>query len=109
MFGNHPRLNPLAARKQMLIAESDLNRALLAGEVSALTMGLHAFATRAKTFGSIASAAALLVGGLAAWRRGSEPDAVAKPSTLQTILKLAGLLPPLWQALRPQARELPKP
>ena len=108
MFGNPPRLNPLAARKQLLIAESDLNRALLAGELTALTMGLHVFATRAKTFGSIASVTALLVGGLAAGRRGSKPDAVAKPSTLQTILQLAGLLPPLWQALRPQARELPK-
>jgi hypothetical protein len=108
MFGSHPRLNPLAARKQLLIAESDLSRALLASDMTALTMELHALTARAKTFGSIASATALLVGGLAARRRGSKPDAVAKPSTLQTILQLAALLPPLWQAIRPQARELPR-
>ena len=35
-----------------------------------LTAGVHSFTDRAKTFGSIASAAALLVAGLAAFRRG---------------------------------------
>ena len=32
MFGKKPRLNPLESRKQLLIAESELNRAQLVQE-----------------------------------------------------------------------------
>ena len=32
MFGKNPRMNPLESRKQLLIAESELNRAQLVGD-----------------------------------------------------------------------------
>ena len=82
MFGKNPRMNPLESRKQLLIAESELNRAQLAGDLAALTAGVRTLADRAKSFGSIASSAAVLVAGLAAFRRGKPVDAVAKPSWL---------------------------
>ena len=100
MFGKKPRMNPLESRKQLLIAESELNRAQLVQELAALTAGVRTLADRAKTFGSIASSAALLVAGLAAFRRGKSADADAKPSRWQTLLKGAGLISTLWLAFR---------
>jgi hypothetical protein len=99
MFGKEPRLNPLESRKQLLIAESELNRAQLVQEWVAMTVG-RTLTGRVKSFGSIASAAALLVAGLAALRRGNSGSAGVKPSWLQTILKGAGMVSTLWLAFR---------
>jgi len=100
MFGNNPRVNPLAARKQLLVAESELNRAQLVQEWSAMTVGVRTLTGRVKSFGSIASAAALLVAGLAAFQRGKSVDADAKPFWLRTVLKGAGMVSSLWLAFR---------
>jgi hypothetical protein len=62
-------MNPLESRKQLLIAESELNRAQLVADLAALTAGVRAITDRARSFGSIASSAAVLVAGLAAFRR----------------------------------------
>ena len=98
-------MNPLESRKQLLIAESELNRAQLAGDVAALTAELRALRDRANSFGSIASSAAVLVTGLAAFRRGKPVGAGAKPSWLRTILKGAGLFSTFWLAFRSQRRD----
>jgi len=105
MFGKNPRMNPLESRKQLLIAESELNRAQLVGDMAALTAGIRTLTDRAKSFGSIASAAALLVAGLAAFRRGKCVDAGVKPSWLQTILKGAGMVSTLWLAFRAKGHD----
>ena len=105
MFGKNPRMNPLESRKQLLIAESELNRAQLVGDMAALTAEVRTLAGRAKSFGSIASSAAVLVAGLAAFRRGKPADADAKPSWLRTILKGAGLISTLWLEFRSQGRD----
>ena len=105
MFGKKPRLNPLESRKQLLIAESELNRAQMAGDMAALTAGVRTLTDRAKSFGSIASSAAVLVAGLAAFRRGKPAGANAKPSWLRTILKGAGLISTFWLAFRSQRRD----
>ena len=97
-------MNPLESRKRLLIAESELNRAQLAQEWGAMTAGVHTLAGRARSFGSIAMAAAVLVAGLAAFRRGKSVEADAKPSWLQTILKGAGTVSTLWLAFRSQGR-----
>ena len=52
----------------------------------------------------MASSAAVLVTGLAAFRRGKSA-AAAKPSWLQTMLKGAGLISTLWLAFRPPDRD----
>ena len=98
-------MNPLESRKQLLIAESELNRAQLVGDMAALTAGVRTLTDRAKSFGTIASSAAVLVAGLAAFRRGKPMDADAKPSRLQTILKGAGLISTLSLAFRSQRRD----
>jgi hypothetical protein len=104
MFGNHPRLNPLESRKRLLIAESELNRAQLAQEWAALTAGICTFTGRVKSFGSIASATALLVAGLAAFRRGKRADANVKPSWFQMALKGAQAAGSIWLAFRARSR-----
>jgi hypothetical protein len=97
-------MNSLDSRKQLLIAESELNRAQLAGDMAALTAGVRTITDRAKSFGSIASSAAVLVAGLAAFRRSKPVGAAAKPSWIQTILKGAGLISTLWLACRSPGR-----
>ncbi len=93
-------MNSLKSRKQLLIAESELNRAQLAGDLTALADGVRTLTDRAKSFGSIVSSTMVLVAGLAAFRRGKTMDAEGKPSWLQTILKSAGLVSTLWLAFR---------
>ena len=104
MFEKNPRMNSLKSRKQILIAESELNRAQLVGDLAALTADVRTLTDRAKSFGSIASSAAVLVAGLAAFRRGKPVDADAKPSWLRTILKGAGLISTFWLAFRPRPK-----
>jgi hypothetical protein len=98
-------MNPLEARKQLLIAESELNRGRLSQEWDAMTVCIRTLTGRVKPFGAIASAAALLVAGLAASQRGKRVDADAKPSWLQTILKGASLISTLWLAFRSRGRD----
>ena len=105
MFGKNPRLNPLASRKQLLIAESELNRAQLVEEWQAMTDGVRSVADRTRTISSVASAAVSLIAGLASFRRSKCVDADVKPSWLQTILKGAGLISSLWLAFRSQERD----
>ena len=104
MFGKNPRMNPLQSRKQLLLAESELNRAQLAGDMAALTADVRALTGRAKTIGLLASSATALLVGLAAFRRKQSAPAGGKSSWLQTIVKGAGLISSLWLAFRPPAR-----
>lgn len=104
MFGKDPRVNPLASRKQLLVAESDLNRARMMDDVTALAAEVRGLGDRAKSYGSIALSAAVLVSGLAAFRRRKPGDTDAKSSWLQTVLKGAGLISNLWLAFRLKGR-----
>ena len=100
MFRSHLRVNPLESRKRLLVAESELNRAQLGQEWEAIADGVRLLCDRAKSYGAIASAAALLLTGLAAFRRGKTVNAPAKLSWLQTILKGANAVSTLWLAFR---------
>ena len=104
MFGKKPRLNPLESRKQLLIAESELNRAQMVQEWQAMADGVHSVADRARTISSIASTAASLIAGLASFRRNKSAPAAEKPSLGQTLLKGAGLISTVWQAIRSSGR-----
>ena len=79
MFGDSPRMNPLETRKRLLIAESELNRAQLAQEWGAMTVGVRTLTDRAKSYASIASSAAVLVG---AWRPSGAASPLPPPSNL---------------------------
>lgn len=105
MFGKNPRIDSLESRKQILIAESELNRAQLADDLAALTVGVRTFTDRAKSLGSLVSAAAVLVAGLMAFRRRPSATADTKPAWWQTLLKGAGLISTFWMAFRSAGRD----
>ena len=100
-------MKPLESRKQLLIVESELNRAQLVQEWQVVRAEVQALADQARTVRSMASAVTTLVTGLASCRRKSSPPAAGKTSWLQTILKGAGLVSTLWQSFRPSGGEPP--
>lgn len=100
MPGKYPRLNRLAAQKQLLLAESELNRAQLAQEWRALADDAHALADQTKTIRSLATATATLVAGLTSFRHKPSSPSAEKPSWWQTLLKGAGVVGTFWQTFR---------
>lgn len=97
-------MNALQSRKQLLISESEFNRAHLVKDLTALTADVHRLAERARAFGAIASSAAVLVTGLVALQRVRTGSAGAKSGWRQTIAKGAGLVSTLWLAFRARSR-----
>ena len=104
MFGKNPRLNPLASRKQLLIVESEINRAQLVQEWQKMADGVRSIADRAGTISSVVSAAASLIAGLASFRRARSTPVDEKPSWWQTLLKGAQLAGLLWSEFRPRPK-----
>jgi hypothetical protein len=89
-------MNPLASRKQLLIAESELNRAHLAQDWQALAGEANELAQQAATIRSLASASVVLISELVTRRQ----PAAKKTSWLQSILKGAQLAGSLWTQFR---------
>jgi hypothetical protein len=87
-------------RKQLLIADSELNRAQLSEEWQKMAHGVGYLAHQAKTITAWASAAALLVAGITAWRHGPSAPPTAKTSWFQRILIGARLASTTWFAFR---------
>ena len=100
MFGETSHVSPLASRKQLLIAESELNRAQMSEEWRTMAQGVRNRAYRVNTMGAWISSAALLLTGLAALRRGPLAPGTAKSSWFQDIVNGARLASTIWLALR---------
>jgi hypothetical protein len=105
MFWKKPHLSPLETRKQLLLAESELNRAQLVQEWQAMADEVRSVADRARTIGSLASTAASLIAGLASARRKKSAPAAKKTSWWQSLLKGAGLVSTVWQAFRSRGQD----
>ena len=97
-------MNPLESRKQLLIAESELNRAQLIQEWQTMADGVRSVADRARTISSLASAAVSLIAGLVSFRRTRSAPAGEKPSWWQTLLQGAQLAGLLWSEFRPRPK-----
>lgn len=104
MPGRRTRLTPLGARKQLLIAESELHRARLVEDAAEVAAGLKSATVRVRSIGSIASSAAVLMASAAALRASGPVGPKVKTSPLRAILKGMGLLSTLWLAFRSQGR-----
>jgi hypothetical protein len=98
-------MKPLESRKQLLVAESELNRAQLVQEWRIMAGEARTLAHQAKTISSLASAAAAMVSGLLSLRRKAAAPAAEKPQWWQSILKGAGLVSSLWQSFRPPGHD----
>ena len=93
-------MNPLSLRKQLLIAESDINRFESLQDWQRLADGVRGAAHRAKSVGSLAGAAVLLAVGFSALAPKKSKPAVPKSSWFQTILHGARLASSIWLAVR---------
>lgn len=111
MPGTDPGLTPLETRKQLLIVESELNRAQIMVEWQAMTEGVRGFTDRVKSAGPLASIVALFAAGVTAFRRGKAAPAGAKQSWFTLVLKGAQLANSIWSAFRakPAASQQDKP
>lgn len=98
MFGKTSQLSPLELRKQLLIAESELNRAHLSAEWRRIAHGARNLAHRAKTITTVASSATLILAGFDAFRGGNAADAEGKSSWFHRILRGAQLAHSIWLA-----------
>ena len=106
MFGRPPALTPLQTRKQLLLAESELNREQFKQDWQAARHELAVVAGHARTISSYAAIGAALLGGLAVWRSiKSAPPAAPRVSWLDRLTKGASLVSTLWSAIRPPSRE----
>ena len=93
-------MNPLALRKQLLIAESELNRAQLAQEWQTMGRGVRDLAQGAKAISAWASAVALLVSEWVAFRHRKVTPAEARPSWFKRLLYGAQFAYSIWLAFR---------
>jgi hypothetical protein len=105
MFGETSHISPLECRKQLLIAESDLNRAQLSEGWQMMAQGVRDLARRTKTIRGWASSAALLLAGVTALRRSPLVPATAKSSWFQKIVSGARLASTVWFALRARGEQ----
>lgn len=97
MFGQKPGINPLEARKQLLIAESELNRGQMLDEWQGIAVGMRSLTDRVKSVGSLASAATLLV---SAFPLRKSESSTGKSSWVNTMFKGAKLAGSMWLAYR---------
>ena len=98
-------MNPLQFRKQLLVAESTLNRAQLVADVTAFAADVRSLTIRYIFLGSVASSAAVLVAGLAAFQNARAKNPEVKQSWFRTLLKGAGFASTLWLAFRSRGRD----
>jgi len=95
-------MNVLESRKQLLIAESELNRAELVEEWQTMADNVRLIADRARRFSSLALAAASLISALVSFRRTASVG--KKPSWWQTLLGGAQLAGSLWAEFGPRPK-----
>lgn len=102
MFGKNPRMNPIAARKQFLIAESEINRAQLVHDWQIMANGVRSATHRVKSMGALALAATSLISGLVSFWRSKSAPADEKLAWWQTLLKGALMAGSLWAQFSPR-------
>jgi hypothetical protein len=93
-------MNPNALRKQLLVAESELQRAQLSSQLIAGHAVVRSLLDRSSSYGSMVSSAAVLMAGLAAFQRARTPDSEPRFAWLPNVLKVAGLISTVWLAIR---------
>jgi hypothetical protein len=107
MSGKNFQLTPLESRKQLLLVESELNRAQLVAELRDFKNELHQLEDQMQAIGSLASSAATLVntfsaiGSAFAHRDGEDRKG---KSWISTLLNGARTGVSLWSALRSHSK-----
>jgi len=101
MPGENVHLTPLESRKQLLLLESELNRAQLLNEVHDLKNEIHRLKDQLHAIGSVASSAAKLADTVSAIGRAfSHREEGDKASWISRLLNGAKTGTSLWLLLR---------
>jgi hypothetical protein len=106
MSGNNSHLSPLEQRKQLLIAESELNRAHLTEEWRTMGDGVSHLGRRFTSLDAWISSLTVAVTGLAAWRARPLPAPAARLPWLQKLLQGVTVASTIWLASQGSARQL---
>jgi len=93
-------MSSVAARKERLIAESELHRAELSNDWRMLAVGAHDLVHRARAVTAWGSAVATLVAGLTAFHHKQVRCVAKRPSWWQRVLGSAELASSIWMAFR---------
>jgi hypothetical protein len=104
MPGKTSHVSALESRRQLLVAESELNRAGLADEWQAMAHGVRDLGYRARSIAAWVSSAAVLVAGVTALRHGPPRPGTAKTGWLVRIVKGARLASTIWFAFRARGK-----
>lgn len=94
-------MNSRQAHKQLLLAESELNRIQLRVEWETMTDRVRLVSNQARTIGSLGSAAASFLFSASFFARTKGARECAKPLWWQTLLKGAQIAGSIWQVLCP--------
>ena len=93
-------MNPLQSRKQLLIAESEINRVQLGREWQKLNDEAGAVADKAKSFNGLATSILSLVAAVGTFTNAAPAPAAAKSSWLQKISSGVKLASTVWLMFR---------
>lgn len=93
-------MNSLQSRKQLLIAESEINRVQLGREWQELTAEVGAVADKAKSFNGLATSILSLVATVGNFTNAASAPAAAKTSWLQKISSGVKLASTVWLMFR---------
>ena len=102
MFGKESCISVLAARRQLLVAESEINRVRLGQEWQALTDEANQVVHRAKSFTGMATSILSLIAAVGVFTRPAPTPATAKTSWLQKISSGVRLASTVWLLFRPR-------
>ena len=103
MFGKKVVMNPLQARKRLLLAESDINRELLAHEWDALSAGARQATQTLRQVGSVALSVGALAASFSLFRKPHPP--AEKSSWLSRLVKGVRFGLSLWALLGAKRQE----
>jgi hypothetical protein len=101
-------MKALASHKQLLIAESELNRAHLIHEAQTMAGEVHTFARQAGSISATAAAVASLVAGVSTFRHKKSGPPAEKSSWGQTLGKVVGLVSTIWSAFHTRRKLQPE-
>jgi hypothetical protein len=97
-------MNHLALQKQLLVAESELNRMELKKELGELAADLHACTTATNSISTLVTSAKVLMTGLGSVLRAKRAAAGEKTSWWRSLRSEFALASILWKAFRPMAK-----
>jgi hypothetical protein len=103
MLGKNLQLTPLESRKQLLLVESELNRAQLLNELREFKNEIRGLEVQVEAVGSLISSAAKLaatVSGIGRAFTHRNPDEIKKTSWISSLFKGARMGASMWGALR---------